>query len=143
MWKGIFYNPPLGLFLIVVRGWEESPTAKPSNNFIPRSNLRFRCNYCFARIMCMLHLSKFWMCIHTSTCYTHYLAKLPTSIIFILFISILIFPHDYQILVIPYALLFTWITLVEKKKSTFFSLSLKKKTTTTGVYLVSDHKEQW
>ena len=37
---------------------------------IPRLNLRFRRNYC-ARIMCMLHSSKFWMCIHTSTCCTY------------------------------------------------------------------------
>ena len=60
--RGLGQSPNGGL------GGQCPPTAKPSNKRIKSIvGLRSRCNYC-ARFMCMLHLSKFWMCIHTSTC---------------------------------------------------------------------------
>ena len=48
--RGLGRSPNGGL------GGQSPPTAKPSNNFILCLNLRSRCNYCFARFMCMLHL---------------------------------------------------------------------------------------
>ena len=123
-------------FISYLRDRYDSNLVKPSNNFIPRLNLRFRCNYCFARFLCMLHLSKFWMCIHTSTCIILTLMIISNqwtfwnlricinNVLYFLYSNLLQFQHTKIFIIIIQGILTIWFYLnltVQKLSLLYFT----------------------